>query len=345
MTIPGPLSTLDARRIAAFAARQYGRAPEYVRLKIRPLAGGLRNAGVARVESRLACAPGEPRSFVVKRVVGEDCRELHAYEALLSHAAPGIAPRLLGTERTSPYEAYLYLEWIDSWRPWPWREVDIAGRVLERLALLHAAAPADGFRRAVVRRDYESNLARSARTTLELLEEGCRRPALAGARRSLPAVRRVVSALSVLRRQMLAAGPPEAVLHGDVHTGNTIVRLRAGSPDPVLLDWGCVRMGSPLEDVCSWLQSLGYWEPEARRRHDSLLCRYLAARGFATPATRHLRDLYWLAGGSNAMAGALRYHVHMATDEAIPAWERAESARQAGDWLRIIGRADAASRR
>ena len=90
-----------------------------------------------------------------------------------------------------------------------------------------------------------------------------------------------------------------------------------------------------------WLQSLGYWEPEARRRHDSLLGRYLAARGFASPPSRTLRDAYWLAGVSNAMAGALRYHIYMAASDEASDCERYQAARQAGDWLRIVRRADA----
>lgn len=345
MTPRTPVSTLDTRRIAAFAARKYDRGLESVRLKVRPLRGGLSNAGVARVEVRLACAAKPRATFVVKRVTGANCRELHAYQALLSRCMPGIAPRLLGAERSGPDEVYLYLEWIETWRKWPWKEVDIAAQVLERLALLHQALPADCRTSAVACQDYESGLRRSAQATLELFEAACGHPAMTAARRSLPALRRLASALPKLRHQLLAAGPPTTVLHGDVHTGNAIVRLRAGAPEPVLLDWGSVRLGSPLEDVCSWLQSLGYWEPEARRRHDSLLCRYLAVRGLGTPATCTMRELYWLAGGSNAMAGALRYHVHVATDARRPEQSRVESGKQVCDWLRVVRRADAAWRR
>jgi hypothetical protein len=340
-TMQNTCCALDPRRIAAFAAHNYGRAPEYVRLEMRPLNGGLRNSGVALVRLRFACAPGRPRAFVVKRLTGRDCRELHAYEALLHRSAPDIAPRLLGAERAGPDEVYLYLEWIDTWRDWPWSEVDLAGRVLERLAHLHASLPVERYSAALGNWDYEAHLARSAQTTLELFEACSRRPDLAGVRRSLPAVRRVAAALPAIRRQTLTADPGSAVLHGDVHSGNAKVRQRAGALEPVLLDWSHTRIGSPLEDVSSWLQSLGYWEPEARRRHDSLLGRYLAARGLRATAAKPLREAYWLAGGSNAMAGALRYHVFVATDQESPGWVREESGRQVRDWLRIVRRADA----
>jgi hypothetical protein len=318
----------------------YGRSPQYVRLDIRPLNGGLRAAGVARVWSRMACAAGAPRSFVVKRANGTDCRELAAYQAL-GRARQGIAPRLLGFERTGPDEVYLYLEWIDTWREWPWAEPEVAGMVLERLAHLHETLPEDSFVPALAGWNYEALLSRSAETTLELFEASSRHPNLAGVRRSLAPLRRMVRALPEVRSQLLSALPGTALLHGDVHTGNTIMTMRADTPEPVLLDWARVRRGSPLEDVGSWLQSLGYWEPEARRRHDSLLGRYLAARGFASPPSRTLRDAYWLAGVSNAMAGALRYHIYMAASDEASDCERYQAARQAGDWLRIVRRADA----
>lgn len=315
-----------------------------MRLDIRPLRGGLRAAGVAQVRLRMACGNGAPRAFVVKRVTGIDCRELDAYEAL-ARSGQGIAPRLLGSERTGPDEAYLFLEWIEAWREWPWKEVDVAAMVLERLAYLHNLARANHFSAVLTGWDYETPLARSAETTLEFFEARSRHPALEGTRRSLAPLRRMVRDLPRVRKQLMAADPGPALLHGDVHTGNAIVTVRAHSPEPVLLDWARVRHGSPLEDVCSWLQSLGYWEPEARRRHDSLLGRYLAARGLSGPPSRALRDAYWLAGGSNAMAGALRYHIYVATAEESSECARWESGRQVRDWLRIVRRADAIWRR
>jgi hypothetical protein len=141
-----------------------------------------------------------------------------------------------------------------------------------------------------------------------------------------------------------------AVVHGDAHPGNAVLRPGRAAPGaaagvgvrPVLLDWGRARLGSPLEDVSSWLQSLRYWEAEARRRHDRLLGRYLAARGLAGPPSRDVRDAYWLAAACNVLAGALRYHLTVATGWGNPTPTRRTGAlRAARDCLRIIRRADA----
>lgn len=77
----------------------------------------------------------------------------------------------------------------------------------------------------------------------------------------------------------------------------------------MLIDWGRARIGSPLEDVSSWLQSLGYWEPRARRKHDPVLVHDLAYRGVEGGLSEALRTAYWVAGASNALAGALEHHV------------------------------------
>src|SRR5690606_30955587 len=120
-------------------------------------------------------------------------------------------------------------------------------------------------------------------------------------------------------------------IHGDVHPGNVLVRARAGGAQPVLIDWGRARLGSPLEDVSSWLCSLGYWEPEARRRHDSLFRAYLSARGLGGPLSFDLRAAYWLASASNAFAGALRYHLALATT-ASTSLQRDAAIHAALDW-------------
>jgi aminoglycoside phosphotransferase (APT) family kinase protein len=131
------------------------------------------------------------------------------------------------------------------------------------------------------------------------------------------------------------------LLHGDVHPGNAMVRTAAGGrPQAVLLDWGRARTGSPLEDVMSWLHSLGFWEPSARRIHDTLLTRYLHARGLTDGLSSDLRAACWIAGACNAMAGALRYHLAVAADEERDPVERWKSSNAAADWLRIIRRAD-----
>lgn len=111
----------------------------------------------------------------------------------------------------------------------------------------------------------------------------------------------------------------------------------------MLIDWGRARIASPLEDVSSWLQSLGFWELEARRRHDTLLAAYLSSHGLDRRLSSDFRTAYWLAGASNALAGALRYHLWVA-DSAAEHPAREAAMRAVKDWLRVIRRAAAASK-
>jgi hypothetical protein len=120
-----------------------------------------------------------------------------------------------------------------------------------------------------------------------------------------------------------------------------ILRRHRGRDEPVLLDWGRARIGSPLEDVSSWLQSLGVWEPEARRRHDTLFGWYLAARGLDRRLGRDLRVAYWLAGASNALAGALSYHLSIMVERRVSPARLTNARTAALGWLRVLRRADA----
>jgi aminoglycoside phosphotransferase (APT) family kinase protein len=155
----------------------------------------------------------------------------------------------------------------------------------------------------------------------------------------LRALERLSSRIGPIRRQ-LAAFTGTAVLHGDAHPGNALIPRSRNGARVVLLDWGRARAGSPLEDVSSWLQSLGFWEPQARRAHDTLLSRYIRYRAIGTGLTRQFRDAYWLAGACNAFAGALRYHLSVMNDSSRAPRERVISRLAAADWLRIVRRAD-----
>jgi Ser/Thr protein kinase RdoA (MazF antagonist) len=130
------------------------------------------------------------------------------------------------------------------------------------------------------------------------------------------------------------------VIHGDPHSGNALIRGHQATKTAILLDWGRARLGVLLEDVSAWLQSLALWEPEAQRRHDSLLRGYLAARGQPTDLCRELRDAYWFAAVSNVLAGALRYHLSVLNHPETLARGRAEAAHAARRYLRIVRRAD-----
>lgn len=331
----------DPSTLTAFVSRQAGHPAHELALDVRPLRGGLESPAVARIGARFLDGRGRPRllSFVVKLLEGGPVREAEIYRTLVSSAARDFSPALLGIERLESGRCLLFLEPVRPVRRWPWRDPETAARVLERLAHLHTAAVAA---EDVPFWDYEAELAASARKTLETLESFPRTGEIRPLRRSLPALRRIVAALPEMRRKLLGFAPlPPALIHGDVHSGNALVRLRSSREVPVLLDWGRARIGSPLEDVSSWLQSLGFYEPQARRRHDTLLVRYLTARRLPPRLDRELRNAYWIAAASNVLAGALSYHL-WSLKEAPP-----ESARRAAAWgaardaLRVLRRADA----
>lgn len=332
---------LNRNRLRAFAARYCAEQEERVRLRVRPLHGGLQSAAVVRITAHFS-GPAKKRPdvhFVAKCVTGQHRRETAVYNQLLAKTEYRLAPHLLGTEHLAADADCLYMEWIGSRCPWPWCDSKCAALVLEQMAHIHGSLPLAGYPAALAAWDYERDLLESARSTLELARTALRVEELAGSRGVLRAIERIVSALPAIRQQLLAADGP-VILHGDAHSGNVVLRGEGESREAVLLDWGRLRYGSPWEDVSSWLQSLGYWEWEVRRRHDTLLRHYLAARGLPATLTRHIRDLYWLAGASNALAGALRYHLHCLTNTADTI-ERAAHARSACDWLRIMRRADA----
>src|SRR5205807_4140039 len=109
----------------------------------------------------------------------------------------------------------------------------------------------------------------------------------------------------------------------------------------VLLDWARARLGSPLEDVSSWLESLAYWEPGVRRQRTSLLRHYLRARGLPPAVVREAYVWYWVAAASNALAGALRYHLQQAMRVSESGSGRqVDAVRAVRDHLRAIERAD-----
>jgi Ser/Thr protein kinase RdoA (MazF antagonist) len=331
---------IGAHRLAAFVARCWGE-PRGLVLEIRALRGGLESAGVAEVTARFSDAQDRPRSFgfVVKRLEGKPAREADIYLRLVSLFGASIAPALLGVEQEGSARCLLLLERVRPVRRWPWRDEEAALRLLGRLAYLHATATPVQAREVLSDWDYESELAERTRLAAEVLEVLPREEAFRRLRSGLGSLRRIEEALPELRRQLLAFAPlGTATIHGDVHPGNALVR---SGDRPVLLDWGRARLGSPLEDVSSWLQSLGYWEPAAKRRHDTLLAGYLAACGLPARAGRELRDAYWLAGASNVLSGALLVHLRNAVDAPPGSRERTMAIHAAEDASRVIRRADA----
>lgn len=338
--------------IAALLARQTGGAPRELQVDVAPLTGGLVSPSVQAVSARYRDHRGVPRraALVVKQLDGPARREAAIYQALMSSAARQVAPTLLGVERREDGVLQLFLQLITPKSRWPWRDEAAVSSVLHTVAALHESHADSTLMAHATDWDYELELQTQAARLICCLESHRAALRAAGVDLRLAVVRRLASRLSTLRQQLLAAVPlPPTFIHGDLHPGNVMILKRArGENDgaehkPILLDWGRARLGSPLEDVSSWLQSLGYWEPVARRRHDTLLGVYLRARGLESAPTRKLRDAYWVAAASNCFAGSLEYHVGIATSSEVGSDERSAASRAVRDQLRILRRADACS--
>lgn len=307
--------------MAPLAATVFPSAPL---LAVVPMRGGLEGS-VARLTIRDA---SRQRHVIVKRLTNGMQREASRYRLL---APLQLAPPLLGTADHAG-DTYLFLDRI---RPatWPWRDSANTTLVLQELARIHhfgtsCELPNDW--------DYERELRGSAAETLEVAANAARGLPEVDWKGGLRALRRVVAALDEVRGRMMESCGT-TLIHGDVHTGNVMLRAGTTRRGIVFLDWARSRAGSPLEDVSSWLLSLRTWEAAAARDHDTLFRDYLAAAGRPAELTPALREAYWYAAASNALAGALRYQVVVA--EGAAGKKRATAIAQVHASLRVIRRA------
>ena len=313
-----------------------------VTIERQALAGGLEAPEVVLVTARYRDSSNRPRMVrvVLKQLDGRAVREAAVYEQLAATCATDVSPRRFGVWHAAPDRALLCIEAVRRVRAWPWRDLSIAGELLARLARFHTAAAEAAPE--VPEWDYEAELRTAAQATRTMVDRCRLNPDLYVLARDLPPLDRIVLALPRLRSQLLTERPfARTPIHGDVHTGNALVRRRGRGDEPVLLDWGRARAASPFEDVSSWLQSLGFWEQGARRYHDTLFAVYLSAFGLERKLTAQIRAAYWMAGASNALAGPLLHHLAIAEDERQHASRRAAAFQAARDWLRVVRRADA----
>ena len=328
--------------IRSFLRHWAGDQAQDALLELKPLHGGLEASQVALVTARYTDSAARNRvlRFVMKQLEGRLSREVVIYERVASAFAANISPRVLGTDRSLPERPILFMESIRRVSAWPWRELSLSRELLTRLAEFHAAAGAST--EYVLDWNYDAELAKMAVDTRDALDR-CRHSSdLVVLARAVPALNRMVLSLERLRRQLQTERPFGAVpIHGDLHPGNAIVRRARNIDQPVLIDWARARRGSPLEDVSSWLHSLGFWETEVQRRHDTLFEAYLAARGIHCRLSSDIRAAYWLASASNALAGALLHHLHVAAAPEARSGPRMSAIRAAQAWLRVIRRADA----
>ncbi len=318
-------------RATQFASRSWSIPVADLELSLEEIVGGLESR-VLRVNIRSRAAKDlRPSSFVVKELRGLQRRETNIYQKLWTRSTAPPTVRLLGIETTEDAD-YLYLEEATPQSEWPWKQTFTSVAVCQALARLHDTEQWHP-RTPLSDWDYESDLAKSTGETLDVALDARDE---AGVRhwRRIGDLRRVVSALPKMRSALLRA---TTFIHGDVHSRNVILRASENG-EIVFIDWARARFGSPLEDVASWLHSLGCWEPEARRRHDTLLRAYLEARSSKQKITTKLRTAYWYASASNGLAGAIRYHLLVLTDPECSSEMKTESARVLDTWQRIIRR-------
>ena len=330
--------------IAGYLGRMDARRNDAVHIEQSPVYGGLTAKTTSRLSATYRDVGGAERrlNLIAKEISGAAAREAEVYRTFVMRLPAGIAPVLVDVIDTGPDSRLLLLEAIEPRHIWPWHDERHGRLFMGRLASLHGPwQPADAAL-ALPEWSYEDELAAAAARTMESIDR-CRFSAdLAPLGRRYRSLCRIVEGLPLLRRQLLSTAPiGTAVIHGDVHPGNVLVRAAEPALEPVLIDWGRARIGSPLEDVSSWLQSLRYFEPVAHRRHDSMFAAYLSTLGVTAGLSPTWRTAYWLAGASNALAGALHFHVTRAADERLSSVERGEAFRAAADWLRVIRRADA----
>lgn len=329
---------------AAMLRAKFGAELPSVQIFRSPIVGGLESKTVERITAHFRTQDGrlKRRRFVVKQLEGLAVREADVYREIGRKLRSQLAPDVLGMVRHSDHRVDLFLDHVESISPWPWRDLPASSSVIDRLAELHVSSREGSL--DLPAWNYEDDLHMSAVATLIQLD---RLRASADfstfAKKERRSLVRLVSNLRTRRSGLLAFDQfGSTVLHGDVHPGNVIVRRRRGAAEPLLIDWGRARIGSALEDVSSWLHSLGYWEPEARRRHDTLLKRYLHDVGYEHGLKSEVREGLWMASASNALAGALRHYCVIA-EHANTAEQRAAAAHSARNWLRVIVRADAVS--
>lgn len=313
---------------------------ENVQITSKPLRGGLEASSVAVVAVRYRNTSNRQKMvrLVAKQLNGRATREGLIYQQLVAAHAKDLAPKLVAVEQTDDDASLLLIEAIRRTRSWPWNS-DCAGQKLfAELAAFHCAAEKKAH--LIPEWDYETELFSVAEQTQAALDKCRIEPDLSGLSRYAPSLKRIVSALPVIRSQLHAERPfGSRPIHGDLHPGNVLMRRRSGRETPILLDWGRARVASPLEDVSSWLQTVSFWEPQGRRSHDKLLTSYLSALGIDQRLTSSFRAVYWMAAASNALSGALLHHLRATADRDLSKRSAAHLAAQ--DALRIIRRADA----
>jgi aminoglycoside phosphotransferase len=327
------IRSMQANTIA-FIARRWSVSPDAFTVALRPLHGGLVSEVARATITTERTDLKVPRHLVVKELRGSTRREADIYTWLWTHLPNPAAARLLGVQAAGD-RRFMYLEAVETPFSWAWSDTTHIAAVCRELARLHDTTDSCAVMGAW---DYESELRQWADDTL-VTAMSARAPDGRRWWRRRGDLRRVVRQLGAIRARLHEA--ETTLIHGDLHSGNVMLRGNSAEGSVALIDWARARIGSPMEDIASWLHSLGCWEPLARQRHDTLLRVYLHHRRVPVPFDSALRTGYWFASASNGLSGAIRHHLTVLSDATATELGRRNSEIALRAWERVIRRAAA----
>ena len=345
MTHPQPGGGLESERVAKFARRTYAVDARTVELQMRPLHGGLESTGVARVQAHFRDGNARPErqhsslsAWMVRRNVkrisivhstDRPLRSPRGFLALTSLArrAPICISNTLGRASVAVARA-------DPNRP----RAQGAGRPARHCGRFGdwGCASQLGLRKGTERAGaLDPSYVRAG-----VVGRACATQSSAALRfRTLPSHAGIATPAS--------RTVPRLAIRLDGPAWRCSLAQRSSTCSPGGGIAGADRLGARASAHRSrtsahGCDSLGRWEPRVRRRHDTLLQGYLAARGFDARLLPSVREAYWLAAASNSLSGALGYQLSVALDTAgHTARERVAAVAAVRQHLRVIRRADA----
>ena len=251
--------------VKEYLAKVHGNQCEEVETNIRELRGGLDSSCVLHVRTIFRTRDRRVRSgsFVLKRSQPGGA-EGRVHVDVLPSSGLELAPTLLGFHQAEGEHVYMF-EYVRRSERWPWSASNNSRLVLDALAGLHGRRLTD----FAADRSYELILVKGASRLQEHLEGIPRGSELGFARGSIPVVRRMAEALPRIRRRLLDNGLfGSTLIHGDVHSGNVLLRKRRNGVSPVFL------IGAGAGMVRRWKTSVrgcNRWDFGNRRRSASTI--------------------------------------------------------------------------
>lgn len=190
--------------------------------------------------------------LLVKELVGVAKREGLIYRLVLPHSKVRRPALLFESGETETRQgAWIGIEWIDGHQVEFPRQL---GLIMRQLTILHQSKEA--FQCMLKTRMSETVKSR-LRSRIESATRSLERIAQRSNFGRASHVARSLLALPAWEGEVewVAAFSPTLV-HGNLHSGNVIIKVQDGSPGAVLIDWADANVGSIIEDLgnllCEW---------------------------------------------------------------------------------------------